>query len=124
MTASQMHDPLVPADGSNAPPGADLSTGSHREPGRRRVGPIVAGSLLAGFVAALGLVAAPSVGTRENAVTGAVLLGFAVGWALLAMLSMRWSEQPQRWAFAPAGFMATSGVVLVVGSPTLVHVLD
>jgi pimeloyl-ACP methyl ester carboxylesterase len=80
--------------------------------------------LLAGFVAAAGLVAAPFVGTRENAVTGAVLLGFAVGWALLAMLSMRWSDQPQRWAFAPAGFMAASGVVLVVGSQALVHVLD
>ena len=31
-----------------------------------------------------------------------VLLGFAFGWALLAVLSVRFTDQPQRWAAAPA----------------------
>jgi zinc transporter ZupT len=123
MTA--IHDPLVPEGVSNLPPDTDFPTGPHRRPGRRRVGSIVAGSLIAGFVAAAGLVAAPFVGTRENAVTGAVLLGFALGWALLAALSTRWSDQPQRWAFVPAVFIAVSGGVLIAGSETMVPgVLD
>jgi pimeloyl-ACP methyl ester carboxylesterase len=125
MTSSQIHDPLVREGLSNSPPDVDLIAGPHRGPGRRRVGSIVASSLIAGFVAAAGPVAAPFVGTRENAVTGVVLLGFALGWALLAALSMRWSDQPQRWAFVPAVFMAVAGGVLIVGSETLVHgVLD
>ena len=37
-----------------------------------------------------------------------VLLGFALGWALLAVLSVRFSDQPQRWAAAPAVFMAVA----------------
>jgi hypothetical protein len=51
--------------------------------------------------------------------------GFALGWALLAALSTRWSDQPQRWAFVPAAFMAVSGGVLIAGSETMVPgVLD
>ena len=33
-------------------------------------------------------------------ITGTVLLAFAASWALLATLSMLWTEQPQRWAVA------------------------
>src|SRR4029079_18534442 len=43
---------------------------------------VVTGSLLAGLVAALGLVLGPFAGDREAVITGAFLLGFAVGWAL------------------------------------------
>ena len=39
-----------------------------------------------------------------------VLLAFALGWALLAVLSTRFSDQPQRWAAAPATFMAVAGL--------------
>jgi hypothetical protein len=74
------------------------------------------------LVTAAGLVAAPFVGTRENMVIGAVLLGFPLGWVLLAALSTWWSDQPQRWAFVPAVFMTVAGGVPIVGSATLVHV--
>ena len=66
---------------------------------------VVAGSLLAGLVAALALVAGPFAGGREAVITGAILLGFAVGWALLAVLSVRFTDRrsagrrsrPPRW---------------------------
>jgi hypothetical protein len=34
--------------------------------------------------------------------TGVVLLAFAFGWALLTVVSVQLSHQPQRWAAAPA----------------------
>jgi hypothetical protein len=64
---------------------------------RRRSGLIVAASLLAGLLAALVLVIGPFGGRREPVITGAFLLGFAVGWALLARLSVRFTDRPQRW---------------------------
>ena len=83
---------------------------------RGRIGVIVAGSLAAGLVAALVLVAAPFIAAQENVLTGVVLLGFAFGWALLAVLSVRFTDQPQRWAAAPAAFMGVAGLALLSGS--------
>src|SRR6266568_578839 len=77
------------------------------------IGWIVAGSLAAGVVAALLLAAAPFIQVQENDITGAVLWGFALGWAMLAVLSVRFSDQPQRWAVVPAVFMGVSGLLLV-----------
>jgi pimeloyl-ACP methyl ester carboxylesterase len=77
------------------------------------IGRIVAGSLATGLIAALLLVAAPFISPEENDVTGAVLSGFAVGWAMLAVLSTRYTDQPQRWAAAPALFMGLSGLLLI-----------
>ena len=83
-------------------------------PARRgHVGRIVAGSLATGVVAALLLAAAPFISVEENDITGAVLWGFALGWAMLAVLSVRFTDQPQRWAWVPAVFMAVSGLLLV-----------
>jgi hypothetical protein len=72
---------------------------SHPDPGPKgHIGWIVAGSLATGLVAALLLAAAPFIPAEESAVTGAVLCGFALGWAMLAVLSVRFTDQPQRWA--------------------------
>ena len=81
-----------------------------------RIGLIVAASLAAGLVAALGLVFAPFIPAKENILVGVVLLAFALGWALLAVLSVRFSTQPQRWAAAPAVFFAVAGLVSLLGS--------
>jgi peptidoglycan/LPS O-acetylase OafA/YrhL len=90
---------------------------SHPGPGGN-IGWIVAGSLASGLVAALLLAAAPFVPAEESAVTGAVLCGFALGWAMLAVLSVRFTDQPQRWAVAPALFLGLGGLLLVgFGSP-------
>ena len=51
---------------------------------KRHIGRVVAGSLLAGLVVGLLLVVAPFVQPEERDVTGALLLGFAVGCVLTA----------------------------------------
>ena len=84
-----------------------------------RIGLIVAASLAIGLVAALALVAAPFVPANEHVLTGVILLAFALGWALLAVLSTRFSTQSQRWATAPAVFFAVAGLVSLLGSDAL-----
>ena len=96
-----------PDDGSGRP------SPSASEP-RGQIGWIVAGALTAGLVAALLLVAAPFVPAEEDAIAGAVLCGFALGWAMLAVLSVRLTDQPQAWAAVPALFMGLGGLLLVV----------
>src|SRR5215213_8238061 len=96
--------------------------GDLQQPGRahptakNRIGAIVALSMAAGLIAAVVLVAMPFIPAEENVLTGVVLLAFALGWALLAVLSARFSDQPQRWAAAPAMFMAGAGLVSLSGS--------
>ena len=82
-----------------------------------RVGLIVAGSLTTGFVVALVLVIGPFGGAQEHVIMGTALLGWALGWALLAVLSIRWSDQPQRWAVVPAALMALAGASFLVFRP-------
>jgi pimeloyl-ACP methyl ester carboxylesterase len=98
---------------------------SHPDPGPRgNIGWIVAGSLATGLVAAFLLAAAPFIPAEESAVTGAVLCGFALGWAMLAVLSVRFTDQPQRWAAAPALFMGLGGLLLVGFGAPVHQVLD
>jgi pimeloyl-ACP methyl ester carboxylesterase len=87
---------------------------------RGHSGWIVAGSLATGLVAAVLLVVVPLVPAQESAVTGAVLCGFALGWAMLAVLSVRLTDQPQWWAAAPALVMGLAGLLLV-GFGSSVH---
>jgi pimeloyl-ACP methyl ester carboxylesterase len=78
---------------------------------------IVAGSMLSGLLAAIALVVLPITGDSEHAITAAILLGFAFGWALLGALSTRFTDRPQRWAAVPAAGMALSAAGLLVLSP-------
>src|SRR5205807_1676158 len=86
--------------------------------GRGHIGRIVAGTLVSGLVGAVVLVAGPLAGAREHVITGSVLVAFAVAWAMLAVLSERWTDQPQRWAYAPAAFMALTGASILAVAPT------
>ena len=81
---------------------------------RGHLGWIVAGSLTFGVLAALLLVAVPLIPADPSELTGAVLCGFAAGWALLAVMSARRTDQPQRWAWVPAAFMGAGGVLLII----------
>ena len=87
--------------------------------GRRGLPVAVAilGSLLAGLVLALLLVLVVFAGGTEPVITGAALVGFGSGWALLGAVSTRWTSQPQRWAYLPAVVMATTGLALLVTRP-------
>src|SRR2546421_12170012 len=82
-----------------------------------RVGLIVAGSLFSGLVVSLALVLGPFGGAQEHVIMGTALLGWALGWALLAVLSIRWTDQPQRWAVVPAALMALAGASLLIFRP-------
>ena len=88
--------------------GSDLVSGS-----RGHIGRVVAGSLVTGLLAAAALALAPFIPAEASEVTGAVLCGFALGWAVLFVLSVRFTDQPQRWAAAPALFLGVSGLLLV-----------
>jgi pimeloyl-ACP methyl ester carboxylesterase len=96
----------------------DPETDAQVRPVRKaRVGLIVAGSMFVGLVVALGLVIGPFGGTQEHVIMGTALLGWALGWALLAALSILWSDQPQRWAVVPAALMAVAGAGLLIFRP-------
>jgi pimeloyl-ACP methyl ester carboxylesterase len=87
-------------------------------PARRgHIGWVVVLSLSFGVVAAILLVAAPFIQVQEQDVIGAVLLGFALAWAMLAVLSVRLTDQPQRWAVVPAGFMGLAALLLIALGP-------
>ena len=110
------------ADVSSAPEAAVCAesssdadqAGVESAPTRGHIGRIVAGSLIGGFVAAVVLVVGPLAGAQEHIITGSVLLTFAAAWAMLAVISERWTDQPQRWAFVPAG-ISSSGVAVASG---------
>ena len=113
--------PLSP----NTPPAAPTDPPARPHPGSKaRIGWIVAGSLITGLVAALLLAAAPFVPAEESAVTGALLCGFALGWAMVAVLSVRFTDQPQRWAAAPALLMGSGGLLLVTFGSSVQAVLN
>ena len=83
-----------------------------------QIGRIVIGSLGIGIVFALTLVVGPLAGAAEHVITGTILLTLASSWALLATLSILWAKQPQRWAFALAGFMGLAGTGLLIFAPS------
>lgn len=72
------------------------------------------GALAIGSISGLLLAALPIVPATENGVTGAVLCGYALGWASLAVLSTVRTDMPQRWAWIPAFFMGLGGLLLIL----------
>ena len=88
---------------------------------KSRIGLIVAGSMAVGLVLAVVLVGIPFLPGKENILTGVVLLAFALGWASLAVLSVRLTDQPQRWTAAPAGFLAVAGLISLLPPGSVVQ---
>ena len=84
---------------------------------RRPAGRTIVASVVAGAVAALVLALVVFAGGTEATITGALLLGFGFGWALMAALTVRRTRQPQRWAIVPAVAMGATGTALVVFTP-------
>jgi len=50
-------------------------------------------------------------------ITGSVLFAFGLGWGLMAVLSTRYSAQPQSWMLVPALFLGIIGLGLIVFQP-------
>jgi len=84
---------------------------------RGHIGRIVIGSLGTGLLAALVLVLLVLPSATEPVVLGATMLAFALGWAMLAILSTRRTGQPQTWARVPAAAMAIAGTALLLSRP-------
>jgi pimeloyl-ACP methyl ester carboxylesterase len=80
-------------------------------------GRAIVGSVVAGAVVALLLVLVVFAGGTEATITGALLLGFGSGWALMATLTVRRTRQPQRWAVVPAVAMGATGAALMILTP-------
>ncbi|WP_088288263.1 alpha/beta hydrolase [Kineosporia sp. A_224] len=90
----------------------------------RRLGRIVAGSLVTGTMAGAVLATAPLLPGHEEGVTGGLLLGFAAGWAMLVVLSTRYTSAPQRWATAPAAFLTLGALALLAFGPSARPAVD
>jgi pimeloyl-ACP methyl ester carboxylesterase len=125
-TALELHT-TDETDGANQPGPANADSNTVVEMpdenptmsrGAGHIGRVVAGSLVSGLVAAIALVVGPFAGAKEHIITGSVLVTFALAWAMLAVLSQRWTSQPQRWAVVPAVFMGLTGAGIVVFAPT------
>jgi pimeloyl-ACP methyl ester carboxylesterase len=93
----------------------DRMSAEHRR--RLPVGVVVAIAMVSGLVNTLVLILVVFAGASEPVITGASLLGLASGWALLAVLTGRLTNQPQRWAAVPAAMMAATGLGLVTLTP-------
>ena len=87
----------------------------------RSVGLIVVGSFLIGLALAIFLVVVPFAGAEENVISATILLAFAFGWALMAGLSARFTDQPQRWAIAPAALMTFAAAILLAWPDSVKH---
>lgn len=85
---------------------------------RGHIGRIVTLTITGGLVAAVAAIAGPFAGAQEHVITGAVLLAFAASWALLALLTTRLTDQPQRWAVVPAAVFSVAAATIVVAAPT------
>src|SRR5215208_7646502 len=98
-----------------------LAEGRSR-PTRGHIGLIVLSSIAVGL--GLGLVLDLLVfgGGREPVITGAALLSLAIGFAMLAELSARRTNQPQDWARVPAISFGVAGAAILILRPST-HVL-
>ena len=87
------------------------------ETGREPIWRVVGGSIAAGFLGAVVLTLGVFGGAAEHVISGSALLAFAGGWAMLAVLSSRFTSRPQRWARVPAVFMTVAGLMLLLAQP-------
>jgi hypothetical protein len=86
-------------------------------PGTGPIRWVIAGSLLTGAVLAVVLPLVVFDSGSEAVTTGPALLGFAAGWAVLAVLTSRMTSQPQRWAWVPAAALGATGLGLLLTAP-------
>ena len=97
---------------------ADNHTTSTHTPTRGHVGRIVTLTMVGGLLGAVAAVIGPFAGAEEHVITGSVLAAFAFSWWLVAFLTKRWTDQPQRWAIVPATAMAAAAATLLAAAPT------
>ena len=82
----------------------------------RSVGLIVVGGVIFGSGAGSFLANEVFWRLKGPANAGVIVLGMAVGWFMIWLLSERFAGNPQRWALVPAVVMTAVGVPLVLSS--------
>jgi pimeloyl-ACP methyl ester carboxylesterase len=93
----------------------DSTTDGGGRSARGHIGLIVVASVAAGLVLGLVLDVLAFGGSPETVITGLALLSLAAGCAMLAELSARRTDQPQRWArIAALTFGVTGALVLIL----------
>lgn len=107
--AVDTHPPVQTTDPSVATDGPDARS--------IPVARVVAASLTAGVLTALLLTLVVFPGAPEYRITGAALVAFGAGWAMLAVLTTRLTAQPQDWVRVPAVLMGASGLGLWASAP-------
>jgi pimeloyl-ACP methyl ester carboxylesterase len=105
--ADSLREPLA------SDPAARNSDPSRRGPIAR----IVAASLATGLLVALAVTLFAVPGAPEHVIAGWGLVGLALGWTMLAVLSARLTDQPQRWAAVPAVAAGVTGIALLLVAP-------
>ena len=114
-----MKRPSAPTRSANPDslPEDSMTLSNARQTPSHRLFPVVAGSLIVGFLLPIFIALGPAAGGGESRMTGAALLGWGIGWALIALLSVRFTNQPQRWALVPAGILGLTGIALIALAP-------
>jgi pimeloyl-ACP methyl ester carboxylesterase len=95
-----------------------MTTEPARPSRKGHIGLIVAASMFGGLILALVLTLLVFGGATEPVINGVALLAFALGWTMLAWLSDRRTDQPQRWAYVPAIFMGVLGLAHLIFQPS------
>src|SRR4051812_28674840 len=103
----------MPAQYDDAP----IASGSESAVADGPIARVVLASLATGALGAAALTLGFFGGAAEHIITGSALVAFAVGWALLAVLSSRLTSRPQRWALVPATALGVVGAGLLVLAP-------
>jgi hypothetical protein len=80
----------------------------------RQAGPIIPGGILSGIGWGAVLVNGPFADTGDTA-GGIFMLAFALGWALIVVLTAVFTPKPHWWPLIPGGIMAVIGAGLLFG---------
>jgi pimeloyl-ACP methyl ester carboxylesterase len=81
---------------------------------RHHIGLVVFGCLTVGLLLGFGLAFLQPAGGAETTISVYLLLAFSLAWAAIAIISSRYTDQPQLWAAVPAILLAgLAGVLLI-----------
>jgi hypothetical protein len=80
----------------------------------RSAGPLIPGGILNGIALGSFFMNSPFLELSEQASGGMFLLGFALGWLSIELLSTYFTSEPQDWAKIPAGILAAIGVLTLL----------
>src|SRR4051794_10434382 len=94
-----------------------ISPATTAETQRGHVGLVVLGSIATGLAIGLVLVLGVFAGGSEPQIIGSALVGLGTGFALLAFMSTRRTNQPQQWALVPGVATTAAGVGVLAVAP-------